>query len=518
MMTTASAGETSLRAGPADAHGDRALIRTLVALGIGMVLGVGLLAGYYTLPTEAAATSRTSVLTVLWLNVILMIGAIVVEVRRRPFSLHLMHLLSLFLFFGVAGLCQYAIGNYALAGPVALMAPYNFTAAAVTSMWIISYLLTYEGIGYFSRGSPSGPVLRFLARPLTPVRALINLCGGFAMVGYLAALGLAGTFTRAGTEEAVTDYALRSGAPEYQGPFFIIHFFLLRAYPLVAFMAGLLVYTRFPGSRRNLLLCFALIALGAAILVGNNPVATYRMWLVTALFGLLAPYLFARLRTGAAVVLSTVSGLAILPSLGAGRHAETVAELVKYYLRLDSPLMYLSRSSDVDAMGMVTLCLKWLETHGHRWGLQTLVVIFCWVPRTLWRSKPIGTGAMVTGDLGFEFTNLSSPIVAEPLVDFGFAGLIAFAILLGVALSRLDRLYYSADAARDRAHPRIIDCIYPFWLGCVVFLTRGDLIGAATHTGAFTFWILAFGVGVRRPGRPRDRGLTGNAPSHAGGS
>jgi hypothetical protein len=109
---------------------------------------------------------------------------------------------------------------------------------------------------------------------------------------------------------------------------------------------------------------------------------------------------------------------------------------------------------------------------------------------------------MVTEDLGFHFTNLSPPILAEPLVDFGLVGIPVIAALFGLMLSRLDRAYW--ESGTERSGLRVIDCIYPFWLGCIIFMTRGGSFASLGFTASFTAWILPFALGLSRSVRVAD--------------
>jgi hypothetical protein len=163
---------------------------------------------------------------------------------------------------------------------------------------------------------------------------------------------------------------------------------------------------------------------------------------------------------------------------------------------LESPLAYLGANSDVDSLGMTALCQQWIDRYGHRHGLQILGALLFWFPRALWRGKPVATGGMVTGDLGFDFTNLAPPITAEALVDFGLIGVPLCAAIFGLLLARLDLTYWAPGREALGACRRIIDAIYPFWLVCVVYFTRGDLFAAMTHTIGFTVWILPLGIGL----------------------
>ena len=107
----------------------------------------------------------------------------------------------------------------------------------------------------------------------------------------------------------------------------------------------------------------------------------------------------------------------------------------------------------------------------------------------------------MTGGLGFEFTNLAPPVMADALVDFGLLGIPFIAAAFGMLFARIDRAYWDGDGGDSGV--RVIDCMYPFWLGCVIFVTRGGSFAAFTCTAGFTFWLLPLGLRwLISPARP----------------
>jgi hypothetical protein len=138
---------------------------------------------------------------------------------------------------------------------------------------------------------------------------------------------------------------------------------------------------------------------------------------------------------------------------------------------------------------MAALCQQFVEQHGIRWGVQIFGAFFAFVPRALWPGKPISTGSMVTESIGFDFTNLSAPITAEGIINFGVIGVPFLAAIFGLVLARLDAIYWEGGREGVATSYRIIDALYPFWLVCMVYFTRGDLFPAVTFTISFTLWI-----------------------------
>ena len=473
--------------------------RTVSAFSLGLVIFVGTVAGWATLPK---GSTDTGVITVLWLNVLIALTALAIESSRRPYSLHLMHLLCMFLFMGAAALYQYTSGMFGTAGHIDTVKDQILPAALTFTLWFIGYLAGYEIHHHIFAPLRSGAVARFLKRPLTSARVNLSLIFALIVLGYLALLGLAGVGTRNASRAALEEHTLLQGGALSQA-FFLVHMWILRAFPMVALVSGMLLFGRDQRSRSPLLL-FLILALAVGNLAANNPFAAPRMWFATTVLAFSSPFILRRLRTGWAIVLIAITGLTLLPSLNWSRYAATVSELMSYFA-LVSPTDYLARSADVDSLGMTALCVKWIESHGHRWGLQIVGALFSWFPRAFWPSKPIGTGKMVTEDLGFEFTNLSPSIPAEALVDFGPLGVPIFAALVGILFSRLDWTYWARDREANGARVTVIDCIYPFWIGCVIYITRGDMFGAFTMTAGFTVCILPLTLGMSRATRQSAR-------------
>ena len=476
----------------------------LLPAAVGVLLWVGTAISMSLLDRDPAA--EVAVIAVIWLNITLMLLALSAEIRRRPYSLHAIHLIALFLFLGAPSLFQYTVGEFAVAGRIEEFRRDTPVAVFAVLLWIVGYVGAYELHHAFARPERRGPVARFLSREISSTRAVFTLVLAVLVLVYLGAVvGLAGVTTRAGAREAAAGFTLEQGVGSGLA-FYLINHLLLRAFPLVALAAGLLVLRRknLP-SRWFVTLLVVTVAVG--VYLADNPFAGARIWLVTAMFAVAAPWVFARMRTGWAVVAMSIAGLTILPALSHIRDVASFEASVDILRRagLTSPLDYLAYSTDPDSLGMLVLCVRWTTFFGHQWGLQIASGLLAWFPRYLWPGKGVGTGGMVTGDLGFEFTNLASPIVAEPLVDFGLPGVMLVAALLAIVFSNLDRAYWSPGPAPE-ATTRIIDVVLPFWLGLVIVFVRGDLMTADVFILAFTFWVLPLGIGgsTRRRASPLD--------------
>jgi hypothetical protein len=120
---------------------------------------------------------------------------------------------------------------------------------------------------------------------------------------------------------------------------------------------------------------------------------------------------------------------------------------------------------------------------GVTWGRQLLGVVLFWVPRAWWQEKPFGSGRIVAEYLGLPNVNVSCPLPAEALVNWGPLCVPVAAMLFGVLLRRLDDAYWS-EGADGRI--RRIDLAYPLWLGMIFFVSRGELLSGVAYSVGIT--------------------------------
>lgn len=130
---------------------------------------------------------------------------------------------------------------------------------------------------------------------------------------------------------------------------------------------------------------------------------------------------------------------------------------------------------NMDASQMFMSVLKYdIVTYGR----QLLGVALFWVPRSIWPTKPIGSGAFVAESCNGWFNNVSMPYFAEGYLNFGLLGLILFIIVAGIISGRLDaRYWYNPDRFRN---PNV--GFYLIALGATIFIMRGDLLSSFAYT------------------------------------
>lgn len=144
---------------------------------------------------------------------------------------------------------------------------------------------------------------------------------------------------------------------------------------------------------------------------------------------------------------------------------------------------------DFDAFAWTAATIEYLmDGVGEiRWGYNFLGVLFFFVPRMLWTTKPVHTGHIVADGLGYHYTNVSSPLPAEALMGFGIVGPILVLSLTGYAVARIER---AASVPSRVSAPSTIFFLYAILMGFVTIILRGPLNGSVAHFGS-AFLVLA---------------------------
>ena len=115
------------------------------------------------------------------------------------------------------------------------------------------------------------------------------------------------------------------------------------------------------------------------------------------------------------------------------------------------------------------------------WGQQLLGALLFWFPRSLWESKPLGSGAFVAEQYS-DFTNISMPWFAEGYLNFGFIGIIMFTFFLSWFCSFFDGKYWN-----DQREKKIITPYYLLLISSMLYILRGDLMSSLAYTLATLF-------------------------------
>ena len=132
-----------------------------------------------------------------------------------------------------------------------------------------------------------------------------------------------------------------------------------------------------------------------------------------------------------------------------------------------------------DAYVMFMKTQKYVQANGITYGKQLLGAIFFFIPRSLWNSKPYGSGYTIhvaEGKTGAA-ANVSCPLPAEGYINFGILGVVFFAAVLACVIRKLDKDFYQpANTCRIMRNK----IVYAFIPTIVFFMLRGDLMSTTS--------------------------------------
>ena len=156
---------------------------------------------------------------------------------------------------------------------------------------------------------------------------------------------------------------------------------------------------------------------------------------------------------------------------------------------------YLLRA-DFDAFKQVVDTITYLGAGGSLRGIDSATgLLFFWIPRSVWESKPISAGELVASSLGHPYTNVSSPIPAEALLAGGAFGLALVAFLMGIVIVKLEN---STLTSLREANFGVCVALYAIAAGYTTIIMRGALnaVGPMVMPGFLLCAVFAV-VGLR---------------------
>ncbi|MEJ2866270.1 hypothetical protein WCD74_00745 [Actinomycetospora sp. OC33-EN08] len=241
-------------------------------------------------------------------------------------------------------------------------------------------------------------------------------------------------------------------------------------------------------------LLFALLV-GLNLLI-NNPISNSRFWAFTVILGVL--YLWRRtarpLMLAAFVTGFAMATLVVFPYLDAYRVSESTAR--QYNVRLNdfsNPVDYVLAKTDYGSVTDVGIALRVTDQHGFSYGEQLLGDVLFWFPRALWPDKPVNTTVLIAHQIGYEFTNLDSPLWAEGWIDFGWVGVVAFLGGAGIVARRLDDSLLRARLLALDGRTPLAAVGVPAIAGYEFILLRGSLLQAMARIVVMVglLWLLS---------------------------
>lgn len=217
-----------------------------------------------------------------------------------------------------------------------------------------------------------------------------------------------------------------------------------------------------------------------ALLICFFPTSLPRYKTIT-IYGTIFLVLFPKLRKGSKFFLVFVAALFFaFPMMNSFRHILSMESFASVF---EDGFLSVYIEADYDAYRMLSSAIKYTGNNGIRWGYQLLGVFLFFVPSAIWGSKPGGSGAMlIRAEFGKNtVSNVSCPFIAEGYLNFGFVGVIVFALFLGITVRKMDMGYWRINKDKDY----VAFSPYLFMVFMVFFMLRGDLLSSFAYICGF---------------------------------
>lgn len=398
---------------------------------------------------------------------------ILLETKRKAFSLNLMHWLFILFFYFIAPVIQLML-NYHPWGIVSSKADINLTCIIIL-LWCLFYKIG----NYFARKKQfnfNGKKKKRINVSIITVFILTLLSIGSAII-IIRNVGLGNLFSR-GTSSFVFE-----GNNSQMNSLITSH--CTKAIIVFSLVVSAIKYQK---DKRGLVF---LITNAIILLLTCFPTALARNTAGIIYMGAIVILYYKNFNKIKGTIkyplIFIVAFIILFPAINAFRKVEFSQVNIKETLidvvdNISSNYL----SGDYDAFSMITNTKNYVSHNGTTMGKQLFGSLLFFIPRSIWESKPVGSGSMIFGSLGHNFTNVSCPLIAEGFINFGYLGIVLFAILSGFVCSFIDEKYWH-DIDDTNNHFNYICMLYPFLLPAYFFMLRGDLMSTWSYMFVYIF-------------------------------
>jgi hypothetical protein len=228
------------------------------------------------------------------------------------------------------------------------------------------------------------------------------------------------------------------------------------------------------------------VAVGINAIV-NYPLSVARFWFfgfVISLMWIVYPLATASLRAlfilGMTIMQFTIFPLYSQITRDKGWIGGVDVESIRHYLF----------HGDFDGYQSIVNGLLYIQMNGLELGRNLVSVALFFVPRSFWENKALPFGVVAAQNMGYGYTNLSSPIYAELYADFGFVSLILGMFLIGMGV-RLADGYYDYHIKSKRIGVGVL--LTSTLAGYMIILLRGSLLGVVPSIATLLLVIIIAG-------------------------
>ena len=389
--------------------------------------------------------------------------ALLQAIRKRSFSLAIMHWVFYLLFFVFAPVIQYILGSF----------PWSFNHSndsivqgnLLLTVWalIIWILQSSKSRRVFGVNQKPNWLPANLSVPLTALNVLVFI-SGLITVYMIATVGLSDLFARSTNELVFDSSSIRQIVEKTS-----------RATVAFVLIASIIRYKSKSDCMIQLILAliFCLITCFPAGMPRYSAAAIWGSILLVSFS------VFKKKKT-LFPALFILAFLVVFPAINVYKGADfATGDFLAAAVNVAQHFFDTFLGVSYDAYSVYLRTILYASEY-QTWGYQLLGALLFFVPRSFWPSKPLGSGATVVAAQGQTVTNVSCPLPAEAIINFGFLGLIVGAFCVGWLIKRIDDYYWHSD---ERS--LFVTISYPQLLFFFFYMMRGDLLSSLAFTTAF---------------------------------
>ena len=226
----------------------------------------------------------------------------------------------------------------------------------------------------------------------------------------------------------------------------------------------------------------------------NSPLGTARFYAFAVWLSVISLAVLRRNKTGSKLLLimsGGVFGAEALSGFRGGIQSGLQAEL-RFGLDYWTSMTF-------DAYEMLASSVSYTISNGYLYGENILGAFGFFVPRSVWPTKPIGSGAFLMTDFyKFNnpygtFTNVSCPLLAESFLSLGLFGVAIIASGMGLVIGFMDSVYRNTLKI-NQIGVSTFQALYFVVGGTFFFMMRGDLLSSWAYLSGI---VLSFLVVTR---------------------
>lgn len=412
---------------------------------------------------------QTSFLVNLLFSLIGIISILNLSFERNllGYSINSMHWMFIFIFLFFAPVTQSVTNSY----------PWHLSVKneelvftnLIIIIWCIVYMISYKYFFAYHRAKGFKMKIHSTGNNIILVTCFI-----------ISSLIFVYTVTRIGFVNLLSRYTYTNTLYTLGGDiYFLIFNTFIRAFVLFSFALAIIFFR----SRKNFINFIFLFLLGFYVVVLYFPAGSGRFWAFTIYIGILIQFV-KKFKNRFTIKVITFFGLLyLLPLLNIFRYTSiTEANLG---ITLNNNIVSSLVRGDFDAYSMILRTFKYLNTNSITYGRQLLGGLLFFIPRGMWSTKPIGSGALVGKYQGLSFFNISSPLIAEGMINFGIFGVFLYAIIFSFIVSKVDYISEQSLLKGNRTYFSTWELVYPYLVGFTFLLLRGDFMTSFSNLVGF---------------------------------